>query len=191
MHGLPGCLGDGHITVHARRDRAQAAATIAILMRRRGLGHRDDQIHLGREVVEHGSAADPCFLHDQLGRGGRVADPAQAGDRCGLQPGDIAGLKALPMEALITAAGGSPYYGPVVDGRSLPGDPFEPDAPPLSRDIPMVDLRVLLLSSSSARRAVRCRSPELTAAEAIKTRRRCCQARQPTLLTPGACLCLS
>jgi para-nitrobenzyl esterase len=58
--------------------------------------------------------------------------------RAGLRAGDIAGLKALPMAALIKAAGGSPYYGPVVDGRSLPRDPFEPDAPPLSRDIPMV-----------------------------------------------------
>lgn len=56
----------------------------------------------------------------------------------GLAPGDVSGLTALPMEALIAAARGSRYYGPVVDGGVLPRDPFEPDATPLSRDIPMV-----------------------------------------------------
>jgi para-nitrobenzyl esterase len=56
----------------------------------------------------------------------------------GLVPGDIEGLKKLSMEDLIKVARGSPYYGPVTDGRSLPRDPFEPDATPLSRDIPLV-----------------------------------------------------
>ena len=30
------------------------------------------------------------------------------------------------------------YFGPVKDGRSLPRDPFDPDAPPLSAAVPMV-----------------------------------------------------
>ena len=30
------------------------------------------------------------------------------------------------------------YLGPVKDGQSLPRDPFDPDAPPLSADIPMI-----------------------------------------------------
>jgi para-nitrobenzyl esterase len=30
------------------------------------------------------------------------------------------------------------YYGPVKDGRSLPRDPFDPDSPPLSANIPMI-----------------------------------------------------
>ena len=30
------------------------------------------------------------------------------------------------------------YFGPVTDGRSLPRDPFDPDAPPLSSSIPMI-----------------------------------------------------
>lgn len=54
----------------------------------------------------------------------------------GLRPGDIDGLKKLSMQQLIAASRGV-YYGPVVDGVSLPRDPFEPDAT-LSRDIPMV-----------------------------------------------------
>jgi para-nitrobenzyl esterase len=56
----------------------------------------------------------------------------------GLQPGAIEAIKTLPMERLVRAMRSAPYYGPVNDGRSLPRDPFAPDAPPLSADIPMV-----------------------------------------------------
>lgn len=54
----------------------------------------------------------------------------------GLAWGDIEGLRNLGMAQLITASRGI-YYGPVVDGVTLPRDPFEPDAS-LSREIPMV-----------------------------------------------------
>jgi len=47
-------------------------------------------------------------------------------------------LKALPMEQLLKVSRAPAYLGPVKDGRSLPRDPFDPDAPPLSADIPMV-----------------------------------------------------
>ncbi|HEX3730016.1 MAG TPA: carboxylesterase family protein, partial [Opitutaceae bacterium] len=56
----------------------------------------------------------------------------------GLAPGRIDAIKTLPMEKLVGASRGSGYFGPVKDGRSLPRDPFDPDAPPLSADIPMV-----------------------------------------------------
>jgi para-nitrobenzyl esterase len=55
-----------------------------------------------------------------------------------LQPGSIDAIKTMPMEQLLRAMRGVGYYGPVKDGRSLPRDPFDPDAPPLSADIPMV-----------------------------------------------------
>ena len=42
------------------------------------------------------------------------------------------------MSALIDASRASHYYGPVTDGRSLPRDPFTPDAPLLSADIPVL-----------------------------------------------------
>jgi para-nitrobenzyl esterase len=47
-------------------------------------------------------------------------------------------LRSMPMEQLIHAARAAGYYGPVMDGRSLPRDPFDPDAPPISADIPMI-----------------------------------------------------
>jgi para-nitrobenzyl esterase len=47
-------------------------------------------------------------------------------------------LQSLPMEELVRVSRAPAYLGPVKDGRSLPRDPFDPDAPPLSADIPMI-----------------------------------------------------
>lgn len=47
-------------------------------------------------------------------------------------------LRTLPMEQLIKVSRAAAYLGPVKDGRSLPRDPFDPDAPPLSAGIPMI-----------------------------------------------------
>jgi para-nitrobenzyl esterase len=47
-------------------------------------------------------------------------------------------LRTLPMEQLIKVSRAPAYLGPVKDGRSLPRDPFDPDAPPLSAGIPMI-----------------------------------------------------
>ena len=46
-------------------------------------------------------------------------------------------LKTIPMEKLIDASRGF-YFGPVTDGKILPRDPFDPDASPISSDIPMM-----------------------------------------------------
>lgn len=55
-----------------------------------------------------------------------------------LAPGSIDAIRTLPTGELLRAMRRAPYFGPVKDGRSLPRDPFDPDAPPLSADIPMV-----------------------------------------------------
>jgi para-nitrobenzyl esterase len=47
-------------------------------------------------------------------------------------------LERVPMADLVKVSRAPKYLGPVKDGRSLPRDPFDPDAPPLSADIPMV-----------------------------------------------------
>jgi para-nitrobenzyl esterase len=47
-------------------------------------------------------------------------------------------LRTMPMERLIEASHAAGYYGPVKDGRTLGLDPFDPDAPPMSRDVPMI-----------------------------------------------------
>jgi para-nitrobenzyl esterase len=56
----------------------------------------------------------------------------------GLTPSRARELETLPLEQLVKASRAPAYMGPVTDGRSLPRDPFDPDAPPLSADIPMI-----------------------------------------------------
>jgi para-nitrobenzyl esterase len=60
-----------------------------------------------------------------------------------LQPHQVEELQQLPvqklLEALRTVTGGMPGgFGPVVDGRTLPRDPFTPDAPAVSADVPII-----------------------------------------------------
>lgn len=63
----------------------------------------------------------------------------------GLTPDRIDAVRTMPVERLIEAAGatdpilgGSLYFGPVLDGRSLTRHPFWPDAAPQSAHIPMM-----------------------------------------------------
>jgi para-nitrobenzyl esterase len=55
-----------------------------------------------------------------------------------ITPGSVADIKKVPMDQLIAASRASNYYGPVVDGRSLPRHPFDPDATPISAHIPFM-----------------------------------------------------
>ncbi len=63
----------------------------------------------------------------------------------GLTRETIDRVRTMPVQALIEAAGavdpilgGSLYFGPVLDGRSLDRHPFWPDAPAQSAHIPMI-----------------------------------------------------
>jgi para-nitrobenzyl esterase len=68
-------------------------------------------------------------------------------DHLGLKASEIDDLQAMPLDRLIDAAtmvlkrvvvpGENPFH-PVVDGRALPRDPFDPDAPALSAAIPLL-----------------------------------------------------
>jgi para-nitrobenzyl esterase len=63
--------------------------------------------------------------------------------RAGLTAKDVDKLQSLSMEqvlAVTESTKGTPplNFGPVVDGRSLPADPFEPTAPAQSADIPLL-----------------------------------------------------
>ena len=63
----------------------------------------------------------------------------------GLTPDRIEEVRTMPVARLLEAAGatdpilgGSLYFGPVLDGRSLPRHPFFPGAPAQSASIPMM-----------------------------------------------------
>jgi para-nitrobenzyl esterase len=56
----------------------------------------------------------------------------------GLDRGGIDRLRTMPMEQIVKVSRAPAYLGPVKDGRLLPRDPFDPDAPPQSAHIPMI-----------------------------------------------------
>jgi len=62
--------------------------------------------------------------------------------RLGLKPSEIRKLSTMPMAELSAKAqevlGPGFGLGPVVDGRLLPHQPFEPDAPVVSKNVPMM-----------------------------------------------------
>jgi len=66
--------------------------------------------------------------------------------KLGLQPNQVDDLQKLPVDRLLSAIdnrgsgpGAAPLnLGPVVDGRSLPRDPFDPAAPDISADVPLI-----------------------------------------------------
>jgi len=67
-------------------------------------------------------------------------------ERLGLAPDRAAELATLPAERLMDGlaavdpviGSGGVYFGPVLDERSLTRHPFYPDAPPLSKGVPMI-----------------------------------------------------
>ncbi len=76
-----------------------------------------------------------------------------------LTPASLAGIldpNKVPMEKLVAALRGGRYFGPVHDGRTLPHDPFSPEAPAISEHIPMVlgnthdETRLLIGASNPA-----------------------------------------
>ncbi|MGB6942547.1 MAG: carboxylesterase family protein, partial [Bryobacteraceae bacterium] len=65
--------------------------------------------------------------------------------KVGLKPNQIDELQRLPVDRLLQAmAGGGPAsvpglrFGPVVDGKTLPANPFDPTAPEISANVPLL-----------------------------------------------------
>lgn len=60
--------------------------------------------------------------------------------KLGLSKNQVDELQKIPMEKLIAAMDGvrGVGAGPVVDGHSLPDDPFDPTAPKVSEDVPLL-----------------------------------------------------
>jgi para-nitrobenzyl esterase len=55
----------------------------------------------------------------------------------GLKPGQGRELQKVPLEQLM-AAGNRARFGPVVDGKTLPANQFNPVATPISADVPLI-----------------------------------------------------
>ncbi len=120
--GDPDC-----VTLFGQSGGGAKCATLMAMPAARGLFHRvwtmSGQQVTGRKRANATATAKAFFA--QLGLG-----PTQAGE-----------LRTLPRERLaeaMAAVMGGQAWTPVVDGTVLPRDPFSPDAPPLSADIPLV-----------------------------------------------------
>ncbi len=59
-------------------------------------------------------------------------------DALGIPPDRVDELRSMPMERIVEVSRAPSYLGPVKDGRALPRDPFDPDAPPQSAGLPMI-----------------------------------------------------
>lgn len=116
--GDPGC-----VTIFGQSGGGAKCATLMAMPVARGLFHRVWTMS-GQQVT------------------GRTREHATADARAvlaalGLTPETIGEIKTLPLEK-IQAVANQGNWNPVVDGGVLPRDPFAPDAPPLSAEVPMV-----------------------------------------------------
>jgi para-nitrobenzyl esterase len=85
-----------------------------------------------KAIVESGSTLK------QMTRDEAQKTTDQVATRLGLTPTQVAELQQVPLAKLLAAMGTGTRFGPVVDGHSLPRDPFDPDAPDVSADVPMI-----------------------------------------------------
>ncbi len=115
----------GNVTIFGHSGGGAKSATLMAMPKARGLFHRvitqsGQQVTASRVTT---AARNAATLVDALALPGA---------------GTIDRLRTLPMEQIVKVSRAPAYLGPVKDGRSLPRDPFDPDAPPLSADIPMI-----------------------------------------------------
>jgi para-nitrobenzyl esterase len=58
--------------------------------------------------------------------------------KLGLKADQLDRLHEIPMQQLVDATRGPFQFAPVVDGKTLPANPFDPAAPELSADVPLL-----------------------------------------------------
>jgi para-nitrobenzyl esterase len=111
-----------NVTVFGESGGGGKVSTLTAMPAARGLFHR--------VIAESGSAVT-------------VATPAAATrsaravlEKLGVDPSNLDALKTMPFERISAATPGN--IGPVMDGVSLPRQPFDPDASPVSASVPML-----------------------------------------------------
>ncbi len=124
----------GNVTIFGQSGGGGKVSTLMAMPPARGLFHR--------AIVESGAAVTGAPRE-------RATKSAEAlMQKLGLQTNDVAKLQQTPMEQLLQVMGemsgngmpgsGSLVMAPVVDGSTLPTDPFSPTAPGTSKDIPLL-----------------------------------------------------
>jgi para-nitrobenzyl esterase len=119
----------GNVTIFGESGGGGKVSVLMAMPGAKGLFHK--------AIVESGSTL----------RAGSREDANKAAEKLvtqlGVTPNRIDDLQSMPMSQLLAAlhavtGPNALRWGPVVDGRSLPRNPFDPDAPPVTASVPML-----------------------------------------------------
>jgi para-nitrobenzyl esterase len=121
-----------NVTIFGQSGGGGKVSTLLAMPSAKGLFHK--------AIVESGSTLK------QIPREEAQKTTERITAQLGLKPTQVAELQQVPIAKLLAAMGGGAAagggngvrFGPVVDGHSLPRDPFDPDAPEVSADVPMI-----------------------------------------------------
>jgi para-nitrobenzyl esterase len=114
----------GNVTIFGQSGGGGKVSTLLAMPSAKGLFHK--------AIVESGSTLKQMTRDEAQKTTDRVVA------QLGLKPTQVADLQQVPIAKLLAAMGAGARLGPVVDGHSLPRDPFDPDAPEVSADVPMI-----------------------------------------------------
>lgn len=119
----------GNVTIFGQSGGGMKVSTLLAMPSAKGLFHRaivESGPYVKAIPLEEAAASSNIFL-----------------GKLGIQKGQLEVLQQTPPEKLIDAMAslaGNPAFklGPVVDGRVLPSHPFDPAAPAISADVPLL-----------------------------------------------------
>jgi para-nitrobenzyl esterase len=122
----------GNVTLFGQSGGGLKISTLLAMPPAKGLFHK--------AIIESGSLLKGIPREDANKTTQRILT------KLGLQTSQVDELQSLPVERLLSAIdnrgsapGTAPFsLAPVVDGRSLPRDPFDPAAPDISADVPLI-----------------------------------------------------
>jgi para-nitrobenzyl esterase len=113
----------GNVTIFGQSGGGGKVSTLLGMPAAKGLFHK--------AIVESGSTLRQQTSEEAQKTTGKVFE------RLGLKPGQVDVLQNLPVPKLIEAMGNG-RFGPVVDGKVLPRNPFDPTASDFSADVPVI-----------------------------------------------------
>jgi para-nitrobenzyl esterase len=124
----------GNVTIFGESGGGAKVSTLLAMPAAKGLFHK--------AIIQSGPGMRSVTAEDALRTAGLLFA------ELGLAANDLKGLQQVPTDALLKAyfalqpklraAGIGASFAPVVDGLALPRHPFDPDAPAVSEDVPLL-----------------------------------------------------
>ena len=120
----------GNVLIFGESGGGAKVSTLLAMPAARGLFHK--------AVVQSGSMIQSADTRDARRKGTKAFLQL-----LGIAPEKLAELRTMPMQKIADALNNLPpegavNFGPVMDGRSLPRHPFDPDAPAVSAQVPVM-----------------------------------------------------